>query len=166
MQTAPAHWCCLRSAITICSCTEIRKDRVEWRLLFNFNFHFSLLLLQYCLSILCCLTQALLFLRSGHELIFVYGHIVTRQQRPLPNIFYLSFEGKSYSTEVYTEGRTKKEILKLRNNWQILILNEEKKTPWPQCASELYRQSDRCLSAKLVPTFADRVCRVASVADY
>jgi hypothetical protein len=30
-----------------------------------------------------------------------------------------------------------------------------KKTPWPQSASELYRPSDRRLSAKLVPTFAD-----------
>ena len=30
------------------------------------------------------------------------------------------------------------------------------KTPWPQSASELYRQSGRRRSAKLVPTFADR----------
>jgi hypothetical protein len=29
-------------------------------------------------------------------------------------------------------------------------------TPWPQSASELYRPSSRPLSAKLVPTFADR----------
>jgi hypothetical protein len=28
-----------------------------------------------------------------------------------------------------------------------------KKTPWPQSAGELYRPSDRRLSAKLVPTF-------------
>jgi hypothetical protein len=33
-------------------------------------------------------------------------------------------------------------------------------TPWPEFASELYRPSDRRLSAKLVPTFADRGCRV------
>ena len=31
-----------------------------------------------------------------------------------------------------------------------------KVTPWPQSASELYRQSGRRRSAKLVPTFADR----------
>ena len=31
-----------------------------------------------------------------------------------------------------------------------------KKTPWPQSASELYRQSGRRRSAMLVPTFADR----------
>jgi hypothetical protein len=30
------------------------------------------------------------------------------------------------------------------------------KTPWPYSTSELYRPSDRRLSAKLVPTFADK----------
>jgi hypothetical protein len=31
-----------------------------------------------------------------------------------------------------------------------------RKTPWPESASELYQPSDRRLSGKLVPTFADR----------
>jgi hypothetical protein len=44
-------------------------------------------------------------------------------------------------------------------------VNNNKKTPWPESASELYRPSDRRLSAKLVPTFADRVCHVVSVTD-
>jgi hypothetical protein len=39
-------------------------------------------------------------------------------------------------------------------------------TPWPETASELYRPSDRRLSAKLVPTFSDRGCHVVSVADH
>jgi hypothetical protein len=38
-------------------------------------------------------------------------------------------------------------------------------TPWPESASELYRPSDHRLSAKIVSTFADRVCHVASVTD-
>jgi hypothetical protein len=38
-------------------------------------------------------------------------------------------------------------------------------TPWPKSASELYRPSDRRLSAKLVPTSADRGCHVVSVTD-
>jgi CBS-domain-containing membrane protein len=38
-------------------------------------------------------------------------------------------------------------------------------TPWPEPASELYRPSDSSLSAKLVPTFADRGCHVVSVTD-
>jgi hypothetical protein len=37
-----------------------------------------------------------------------------------------------------------------------------KETPWPESASELYRPSDRRLSAKLVPTFADIGCHVVS----
>jgi hypothetical protein len=40
-----------------------------------------------------------------------------------------------------------------------------KRTPWPESASELYRPSDRRLSAKLVPTFSDRWCHVVSVID-
>jgi hypothetical protein len=38
-------------------------------------------------------------------------------------------------------------------------------TRWPESASELYRPSDRSLSAKLLPTFADRGCHVVSVTD-
>jgi hypothetical protein len=38
-----------------------------------------------------------------------------------------------------------------------------KQTPWPQSVIELYRSSDRRLSAKLVPTFADRGCHVIRV---
>jgi hypothetical protein len=47
-----------------------------------------------------------------------------------------------------------KETLKLRNE-----------TSWPESVSELYRLSDGRLSAKLVSTFADRVCYVVSVTD-
>jgi hypothetical protein len=43
--------------------------------------------------------------------------------------------------------------------------NKTKQTPWPLSASELYRPSDRRLSTKLVPTFADRGCRVVSATD-
>jgi hypothetical protein len=37
--------------------------------------------------------------------------------------------------------------------------------PWPESVSELYRPSDRRLSAKLVPTLADRRSHVVSVTD-
>jgi hypothetical protein len=40
-----------------------------------------------------------------------------------------------------------------------------KKTPWPELVSELYRPSDRSLSVKLVPTSADGECRVVSMTD-
>jgi hypothetical protein len=41
----------------------------------------------------------------------------------------------------------------------------KKKTPWCESASEIYRPSDRRLSAKSLPTFADRGCHVVSVTD-
>jgi hypothetical protein len=40
-----------------------------------------------------------------------------------------------------------------------------KKTPWSDSASEWYRPSDRRLSAKWLPTFADKGCNVVSVTD-
>jgi hypothetical protein len=43
--------------------------------------------------------------------------------------------------------------------------NNNKLTPWPESASELHRASDRRLSAKLVPTFANRRCHEVSVTD-
>jgi hypothetical protein len=43
--------------------------------------------------------------------------------------------------------------------WTALFMYEYPyTTPWPESASELYRPSDRHLSAKLVPTFSDREC--------
>jgi hypothetical protein len=44
-------------------------------------------------------------------------------------------------------------------------VQQEKKTPWSESASELYRPSDRRLSAKWLPTFADRGCHVVCVTD-
>jgi hypothetical protein len=40
-----------------------------------------------------------------------------------------------------------------------------KKPPWPESESELYRPTGRRLSAKLVSTFADRGCHVVRVTD-
>jgi hypothetical protein len=47
----------------------------------------------------------------------------------------------------------------------LLSLLQLNLSPWPESANDLYRLSDRRLSAKLVPTFTDRVCRVVSVTD-
>jgi hypothetical protein len=41
----------------------------------------------------------------------------------------------------------------------------QKKIPWSESASELYRPGDRRLSAKWLPTCADRRCHVVSVTD-
>jgi hypothetical protein len=55
-----------------------------------------------------------------------------------------------------------------RRNPQHGVIAEEtsiKKTPWFESASELYRPSDRRLSAKRLPTCADRGCHAVSVTD-
>jgi hypothetical protein len=47
----------------------------------------------------------------------------------------------------------------------MLVEEIKKKTPWSESVSELYRSSDRPLSAKLVTTFANRMCHVDRVTD-
>jgi hypothetical protein len=47
----------------------------------------------------------------------------------------------------------------------VPCIQTKKKPPWSESASELYRPSDRRLSAKRLPTFADRGCHVVSVTD-
>jgi hypothetical protein len=47
----------------------------------------------------------------------------------------------------------------------VICTLQNKHTPWSESASELYRPSDRRLSAKLVSIFADRECHVVSVTD-
>jgi hypothetical protein len=58
--------------------------------------------------------------------------------------------------------------LSLAPSWRDALKKLElyvKKNPRSESANELYRQNYRCLSAKLVPTFADRRCHVVSVTD-
>jgi hypothetical protein len=54
-------------------------------------------------------------------------------------------------------------ILQTVPSWPCKQTN--KQTPLLQSASELYQQSDCRLSTKLMPTFADRGCRVVSATD-
>jgi hypothetical protein len=61
----------------------------------------------------------------------------------------------------YCEGRAM-----LRKSVQFPFQQQQtKQTLRPESASELCRPSDRLLSAKLVPTFADRGCHMVSVTD-
>jgi hypothetical protein len=64
-----------------------------------------------------------------------------------------SGDGKNYSLASNSHlGPTSKE-------------KQNKQTPWSESASQLYRPSDRCLSAKLLPTFVDKGCHVVSMTD-
>jgi hypothetical protein len=47
----------------------------------------------------------------------------------------------------------------------IFSTTTTKQAPWSESANELYWQSDRRLSMKLVLTFADRGCCVVSTTD-
>jgi hypothetical protein len=55
--------------------------------------------------------------------------------------------------------------LLLRGYVQVQSTGATLKAPWSESASELYRPSDRRLSAKWLPTFADKGCHVVSVTD-
>jgi hypothetical protein len=55
--------------------------------------------------------------------------------------------------------------LRKLHNEEIYNFYSSKKIPWSESASELYRPSDRRLSAKRLPTFADIGCHVVSVTD-
>jgi hypothetical protein len=57
------------------------------------------------------------------------------------------------------------ELTEYLTNQGYPINKQNKQTPWSESASELYRQSDRRLSAKWLSTFADRGCHVVSVTD-
>jgi hypothetical protein len=55
--------------------------------------------------------------------------------------------------------------VKLWNSGFRHSIQNFKLTPWFQSASELYRPSDRRLSAKLVPTLVERWCRMVSATN-
>jgi hypothetical protein len=70
------------------------------------------------------------------------------------------------SLNLLTDSRgTCKACLKGHPRPITIWYKKKKKTPWSESASELYRPSDRRLSAKWLPTFADRGCHVACVTD-
>jgi hypothetical protein len=67
----------------------------------------------------------------------------------------------------YISQKTPKPDKWMESSWIINFMNLQtlNKTLWLQPASELYRLSDHCLSAKLVPTFAGRGCCVVSATN-
>jgi hypothetical protein len=61
------------------------------------------------------------------------------------------------------QGRSDHWTLQIFKKISTSILQHSSRTPWPETASELYRPSDSRLSAKIVPTLADKKCHVVSV---
>jgi hypothetical protein len=54
---------------------------------------------------------------------------------------------------------------KIKKKIKFVLMKKERKTPWPESTSKLYRPRDCRLSVKIVPTFADRWCHEVSVMD-
>jgi hypothetical protein len=67
-----------------------------------------------------------------------------------------------FETETHISGTFLRIMLGVCNITEKYILTL---TPWSESASELYRPSDRRLSAKRLPTCVDRGCHVVSVTD-
>jgi hypothetical protein len=75
------------------------------------------------------------------------------QNKSVENAVFVCF------AHFYLLPNTTLRILRIKSQQPI------KNTPWSESVSELYQPSDRHLSAKLLPTFADRGCRVCSATD-
>jgi hypothetical protein len=78
--------------------------------------------------------------------------------------FNLPAESRTFNSPVqlatvYRDSHHKTKTLVRKQN------KKKKQTPWSESASELYRPIDRRLSAKWLPTFADKGCHVVSVTD-
>jgi hypothetical protein len=76
---------------------------------------------------------------------------------------WLTVSSKVTSTSTSTMGFLK--FPNLLRYCTVYTKQTYKQTLWSESASELYRPSDRRLSAKLVLTLADRRCHVVSVTD-
>jgi hypothetical protein len=80
-----------------------------------------------------------------------------------PNRQNSNFEGKKNSGQMSKIWTWHQDIL---TDWSSVAMWLDFDFEFcPESPSELYRQSDRRLSAKLVSTFADRGCHVVSVTD-
>jgi hypothetical protein len=100
---------------------------------------------------------------------YIYIYIIASLQESAQRItIYIKFQNHWVSGHCPSSG--------VLNNWRTTLRKldlfpssrkgRERETPWSYSASELYRPSDRRLSAKLMPTFAGRGCRVSAADPY
>jgi hypothetical protein len=78
-----------------------------------------------------------------------------------PNISASNKAGQRICAHVWEYYTWKKHVLEETFDTLKIKLTP----PWPESATKLYQPSDCRLSAKLVPTFADRGCHMVSVTD-
>jgi hypothetical protein len=99
------------------------------------------------------LTSCLLVLQAGLGSKQVYGH------------FILTLGSHCVTMQSQVTVHYKLKIIRLNMEQICIPPKKNKQTPRSESASELYRPSDRRLSAKWLPTCADRRCQVVSVTD-
>jgi hypothetical protein len=92
-----------------------------------------------------CMALVMLFVRA-HVRLFVLLDELDRYSR--------------FPVESFSHLLTRQRHIAVCNVGDV---TKTKQAPWPKSASELYQPSDRVLSAKLVPTFADKEFHVFSV---
>jgi hypothetical protein len=89
-------------------------------------------------------------------------------QQPPATRFHLNHEQCSVANG-HQRSRFSKQHIKTSHphsqthSCNVVLTNQL--TLWPESASEVYRPSDRRLSAKSLPFFADRMCYVISTTD-
>jgi hypothetical protein len=73
-------------------------------------------------------------------------------QQTVLSVYVLTMVSETYTSETSRYCNDENYIL-------------QQQTLWPESESELYQPSNRRLSAKIVPTFADIGCHVVSITD-
>jgi hypothetical protein len=84
---------------------------------------------------------------------------------PRTNLPPLSHTRESEGRLGCTYSGSRSCLLSLRYATEVTNNKQQTTARWPESAIELYWSSHRRLSAKLMPTFADRGCRVVSTMD-
>jgi hypothetical protein len=94
-------------------------------------------------------------------------HCVSRHY--LQSLIHRSIHTRDLQIQLYFISINSHTFASFRRFSAIMVIlvyeRNKKETPCLESGSELYRLSDRRMSAKLVPTFADRECHVVSVTD-
>jgi hypothetical protein len=146
-------WLTLQPSLASCSMTEADLSSSHWLIILP-ETHFNTVLFLYYASKKHVNYLSLVLPKQIYRLTVAYGisnrsnlyELFSNQRHGIHNVMKRKDEWK---TKEETRGRKRRE--------------KERNTSWPESAIELYLPNDRCLSAKLVPTFADRGRHVISV---
>jgi hypothetical protein len=143
---------CRKAFVWIIIIPHLSHPPVKWRQRDTTQYFTSQIL--ECVNILCASLVSCPFvvhpLPVSHS---TYNFAYRRADNSRPVSFTVSAWEWVYATNL---SRPQRETTKRHVGEAHSVLTTNEQTPWPESASELYQPSDRRVSAKLVPTFADR----------